>query len=143
MLRNRETRSLIKVLEHGSDQFATVSDAQCRLNHEQRLMLDYGLMAVVLCQFVLLSFSPNPGAKMSNLSIIDQPIAALKPNDANARTHSPKQIQQIANSIARFGFNNRWPRPFRSSAKLRPIACSDDPFGASYRSAQACLRHCG
>ena len=43
---------------------------------------------------------------MSNLSIIDQPIAALKPNDANARTHSPKQIQQIANSIARFGFNN-------------------------------------
>lgn len=43
---------------------------------------------------------------MSNLSIIDQPIAALKPNSANARTHSPKQIQQIANSIDRFGFNN-------------------------------------
>lgn len=32
------------------------------------------------------------------------PIAALKPNPHNARTHSKKQIRQIADSIAAFGF---------------------------------------
>ncbi len=31
---------------------------------------------------------------------------SLKPYDRNARTHSKKQIKQIANSIARFGFTN-------------------------------------
>lgn len=35
-----------------------------------------------------------------------QPIDNLKPLARNARTHSRKQIRQIANSIARFGFNN-------------------------------------
>jgi ParB/RepB/Spo0J family partition protein len=32
------------------------------------------------------------------------PINALKPNARNARTHSKKQIRQIADSIAAFGF---------------------------------------
>jgi len=32
-------------------------------------------------------------------------IASLKSNPRNARTHSPKQISQIARSIAEFGFN--------------------------------------
>ena len=32
------------------------------------------------------------------------PIDALKPNARNARTHSKKQIRQIADSIAAFGF---------------------------------------
>ena len=31
-------------------------------------------------------------------------INALKPNPRNARTHSNKQIHQIADSIAAFGF---------------------------------------
>lgn len=34
------------------------------------------------------------------------PIDLLKPYAGNARTHSPKQIKQIAESIQRFGFNN-------------------------------------
>lgn len=34
------------------------------------------------------------------------PIAALKPYTANARTHSKRQIKQIAASIERFGFTN-------------------------------------
>src|SRR5919204_4506692 len=34
------------------------------------------------------------------------PIVSLKPYPGNARTHSRKQIRQIANSIQRFGFTN-------------------------------------
>ena len=34
------------------------------------------------------------------------PIGALRPNPRNARTHSKKQIRQIAASIRRFGFLN-------------------------------------
>jgi DNA modification methylase len=41
---------------------------------------------------------------MQNLEQV--PIGALKPYAGNARTHSKKQIQQIAKSIARFGFTN-------------------------------------
>jgi DNA modification methylase len=34
------------------------------------------------------------------------PVERLKPYGRNARTHSPQQIQQIAKSIAEFGFTN-------------------------------------
>jgi DNA modification methylase len=34
------------------------------------------------------------------------PLADLVPHDRNARTHSKKQLQQIADSIRRFGFTN-------------------------------------
>jgi ParB-like chromosome segregation protein Spo0J len=34
------------------------------------------------------------------------PISKLKAHDQNARTHSPKQLKQIARSIDRFGFVN-------------------------------------
>ncbi len=34
------------------------------------------------------------------------PVAALKPYAGNARKHSKKQVRQIADSIARFGFTN-------------------------------------
>ena len=34
-----------------------------------------------------------------------RPAEQLKPNPANARIHSQKQIRQIANSIETFGFN--------------------------------------
>jgi DNA modification methylase len=43
---------------------------------------------------------------MHNLSIEQTPIRALKTRDRNARTHSKRQIRQIANSIERFGFTN-------------------------------------
>lgn len=36
----------------------------------------------------------------------NRPTIALRPYPGNARTHSPKQIKQIARSIERFGFNN-------------------------------------
>ncbi len=39
-------------------------------------------------------------------NIIERPIAALKPYTRNARTHSKKQLRQIAASIERFGFVN-------------------------------------
>ena len=39
-------------------------------------------------------------------TIVDRPIASLRPYARNARTHSRKQIQQIAASITRFGFTN-------------------------------------
>lgn len=38
------------------------------------------------------------------LIIVCTPVGSLKPNKRNARTHSKKQIRQIANSIKQFGF---------------------------------------
>ncbi len=43
---------------------------------------------------------------MTKLKVTDLPTGSLKPYDRNARTHSPKQIAQIAASIKAFGFNN-------------------------------------
>jgi ParB-like chromosome segregation protein Spo0J len=36
----------------------------------------------------------------------NRPTRSLRPYPGNARTHSPKQIKQIARSIERFSFNN-------------------------------------
>ena len=35
-----------------------------------------------------------------------KPIGSVKPNPRNARTHSKKQVNEIAGSIQRFGFTN-------------------------------------
>ncbi|MFD2053579.1 site-specific DNA-methyltransferase [Mesorhizobium calcicola] len=43
---------------------------------------------------------------MNSPSIEMQPVAALRPYAGNARTHSKKQVRQIAESISRFGFTN-------------------------------------
>jgi DNA modification methylase len=43
---------------------------------------------------------------MHNLQIEQTPIHALRPQDRNARTHSKRQVRQIADSIKRFGFTN-------------------------------------
>lgn len=43
---------------------------------------------------------------MTKLKVTDLPPGSLKPYDRNARTHSPKQVAQIAASIKAFGFNN-------------------------------------
>lgn len=43
---------------------------------------------------------------MSALEIVYQEPSALKPRARNPRTHSDKQIEQIANSIRVFGFTN-------------------------------------
>ncbi|MBI3129677.1 MAG: site-specific DNA-methyltransferase [Candidatus Tectomicrobia bacterium] len=39
-------------------------------------------------------------------SIEERPVAALRPYKGNARTHSKRQVRQLADSIARFGFTN-------------------------------------
>ena len=43
---------------------------------------------------------------MTALSVTTMSVDALKANPHNARTHSPKQIRQIANSLEQFGFIN-------------------------------------
>jgi len=48
-----------------------------------------------------------------SVTVEEYPVAALKPYCGNARTHSKKQIRQIADSIKRFGFTN-------------PVLISDD-----------------
>jgi DNA methylase/ParB-like nuclease domain len=40
------------------------------------------------------------------LSVVYLPIGALSPRRSNARTHSTKQVRQIAESIKTFGFSN-------------------------------------
>jgi hypothetical protein len=40
------------------------------------------------------------------LELINTPISALMPNPNDARTHSKKQLRQIAKSIKQFGFVN-------------------------------------
>ena len=40
------------------------------------------------------------------LSIVCQDIAALNPRKSNPRTHSKKQIDQLARAITQFGFKN-------------------------------------
>jgi DNA modification methylase len=40
------------------------------------------------------------------LSVVYQAVGALQPRTTNPRTHSKKQITQIANAIRRFGFTN-------------------------------------
>ena len=44
--------------------------------------------------------------QMSDTQVTCQPIAALVPWTSNARTHTKKQIRQIADSIDQFGFTN-------------------------------------
>jgi len=43
---------------------------------------------------------------MTHNHIVDRPVSELKPSPSNARTHSEKQIGQIADSIRSFRFNN-------------------------------------
>lgn len=53
----------------------------------------------------MIDFSSGRRA-LHDLEIVIRSIASLKPNPRNARTHSRRQIQKIAESIARFGFNS-------------------------------------
>src|SRR6266478_647162 len=47
------------------------------------------------------------------ISVVSMGVARLRPYTGNARTHSKKQIRQIADSIRKFGFTN-------------PVLISDD-----------------
>ena len=48
----------------------------------------------------------NPKVKQPPSTLEMASVRALKPDAGNARTHSKKQIKEIANSIARFGYIN-------------------------------------
>lgn len=50
--------------------------------------------------------APTPPKYLRKLKVEDRSISALKPNKSNSRTHTKKQIRQIADSIEQFGFNN-------------------------------------
>jgi DNA modification methylase len=52
---------------------------------------------------MIYSQGPRP---LDDLKVVVRPTSSLKPNPRNARTHSRRQIRQIADSIAAFGFNN-------------------------------------
>jgi ParB-like chromosome segregation protein Spo0J len=41
-----------------------------------------------------------------NLSIVYRPTNSIKPEPRNARTHSKKQVAEIAASVRQFGFSN-------------------------------------
>ncbi len=43
---------------------------------------------------------------LGDLKVVVRSLSSLKPNPRNARTHSRRQIAQIADSIRTFGFNN-------------------------------------
>lgn len=44
--------------------------------------------------------------KDSEHELIERDVGSLRPYPGNARTHSKKQVGQIARSIKRFGFTN-------------------------------------
>jgi ParB-like chromosome segregation protein Spo0J len=58
------------------------------------------------------------GHAPARLAIIYRPIAELKPEPKNPRTHSRKQVEQIAKSISAFGFNV----PVLVDARLNVVA---------------------
>ena len=55
----------------------------------------------------------DSGVVMNSTQIKERAITSLRPYARNARTHSKKQVRQIASSIERFGFTN-------------PVLVSDD-----------------
>jgi hypothetical protein len=64
---------------------------------------------------------------LRNLQVTERSIADLRPHPKNARTHSDRQLHQIAKSIENFGFTvpvliddqaSSWP----ATDALRPLA---------------------
>lgn len=49
---------------------------------------------------------PHPTQPSTSLTLTWQPMAALRPDPRNARTHPRRQVEQIVASIRTFGFTN-------------------------------------
>jgi hypothetical protein len=47
---------------------------------------------------------PSPASGLHDLHVKERPVDSLRPHPKNPRTHSAKQIRQIADSIRTFGF---------------------------------------
>ena len=76
----------------------------------------------------------TPKADLRQLKIEPRALSELKPFSGNARTHSKKQITQIAAAIRQFGFNN----PVlidQTTASSRATAGSRQP---NFSSCRAC-----
>src|SRR6266478_5815718 len=50
--------------------------------------------------------TPRRELKAVNVRVQTLSISQIKPNRRNSRTHSAKQIRQLANSIVAFGYTN-------------------------------------
>ena len=48
----------------------------------------------------------KPASPVLNLTVVYRPTSSIKPKSWNARTHSKKQVAEIAASIRQFGFSN-------------------------------------
>jgi ParB-like chromosome segregation protein Spo0J len=48
----------------------------------------------------------KPALPVLNLTVVYRPTNSIKPESRNARTHSKKQVAEIAASIRQFGFAN-------------------------------------
>ena len=48
----------------------------------------------------------KPALPVLNLTVVYRPTNRIKPESRNARTHSKKQVAEIAASIRQFGFSN-------------------------------------
>ena len=64
------------------------------------------MRAIPLYMGVWLARTSRGPWPLDDLKVVVRSLSHLKPNPRNARTHSSRQIQQIADSIAAFGFNN-------------------------------------
>jgi DNA modification methylase len=76
---------------------------------QYRYVGDPGAIPDTVLQFIFLKESLKEvpvRTSASELSITYLPIAKLKPNPHNSRTHSKHQIRQIGDSIEEFGFTN-------------------------------------
>ena len=61
---------------------------------------------------------------MKDITLNQMAVASLRPCPRNARTHSKKQITQIARSIERFGFTNPvLISEFRNLARSFGVGC--------------------
>lgn len=65
-----------------------------------------GCLIGLFWENLMSNIAPVGTRQANGLCIKYLPITALKPRLNNPRTHSDKQVRQIANSIERFGFTN-------------------------------------
>jgi hypothetical protein len=65
-----------------------------------------GLSAGARFKLVFAMSDGKPALPVLNLTVVYRPTNSIKPESRNARTHSKKQIAEIAASIQQFGFAN-------------------------------------
>ena len=74
---------------------------------------------------------------LRNLKVEYREVASLKPYAGNPRTHSPKQVRQIADSIGQFGFT----LPILVDARQRGACWACSPPGCATTRSRARADH--